>query len=591
MLLAVTLATCQPPPEIDACLAWEGAPRDGLHAFAGQVAVSQQGPDGAWSLVGVDPDVGDPQSLVSGLAPDARRIPGGVIGTRQDPDSGRWALVRIRGEKTAQLSGPHEDVLGWFAGPEGAVAFLAARPGEAIPSLVLRQAGKEHVLPARRLWGTWDTGAVFTNPDGQLMLARWDGNTIDLGPSSDAIDVTPHAAEHIADGVVTRAVGPDGAPRTPAAGRALPGASLRLDGTVITDAQGRPLLSVDGAHPRAALPLSDGRFAVLVAHDTDRNGRDGLSDEADLCVWTPAEHKVEPRDVPSDLMEARDALLAAAEGMGVTLPPGLVQLHLDGATPGDVAEAERILSDQGARFAAIVGEGRAIEVLWEDGRGTWAKGVGHVDAHGVRVQLPGSWPLDVTARVEWVPRDGTVAMVRWAGAVTATDAGAVAVTGRAASLVGAEPHAHTEALGPLEAGARRPFFVTLDMVDTATHPNLELTFTVNDNPVAWRDALRDEHGRAWWRTVAEARALGFVDRPHRDGLRLPGRIEHDLPAFDAPDGFDALPEAERNAAAAALYAILDGHFRDLDRRDWLGARIQVGDVRYDLTREGLRLSE
>jgi hypothetical protein len=595
------------PGRDSACLPLAGARREGLAAFGDRLVWTEAHAreDGTtrwdlWTTTGEGAAL-----LAADVGWDARPLPGGGFGgTRASHPAGRYGWVAVADGAATQRSPAAHDVLAWAVSPAGRLWWLAAAGAGDPVAWVLEDDGTSTpTWTATRLWGATEDGAVVRGVSGGTWLLPRDGAAPRfLG--ADADEVALHAGHlvRVSGGSVERADAVNGAAiGAPLPGSWVPGGWVRTvddEGWTLraADARGDALQGSGGLPTAVVASEALGRWA-LVTHDTDHDGRIGPSDESDVCRLVDGA-AFRDRNVPLRFV-GRGAALASAIPAGGSVrfvrEGRAVELTLPHALPATSEAAFDEVEGRAEALGTALGRDDVdVTVVWLDGRAQrrFAEASGEawteLDAFGVQHRDGEGLDAAMDARLEIDRGRGRAARVRWNGAVVALDRAlpSVAVEVGAWSLLGEDPVVRRVDLGDLQPGAPTRWSASLT-VDMARHPDLRVAVWADGRPVPWRDEAAEREARDWWRTVQEARAVGFVHDWHKDGVRIPGRLDHDLAAFLAPPGFSRLPQERVADLALKLGALLDRHYADAHRSGWLGAEIIDGEARIPIDRDGL----
>lgn len=586
----------------DACLPLAGARREGLAVVADRLVWTEAHAraDGTtrwdlWTSSGEGAGL-----LAADVGWDARPLPaGGFGGTRSTEPAGRFGWVRIDDGASRQISPAAHDVLAWASSPSGRLWWLAASgTGDPVAWVLEDDGTSTPTWTATRMWGATEQGAIVRGVSGGTWLLPRDGAAPQfLGADADEIALHDGVLVRSKNGAVERADARTGASLgAPQPGVWVPGGWIRTrtaEGDQLRAVDGRsdPLVVRGGAPSAVAEGPELGRWA-LVAHDSDGDGRIGPSDEADVCRLGGSA-PFRDRSIPLRFV-GREGALAAALPTGATArfarEARAIEVSLPGNLPDSVDEAfaaAEALAD--GVTEALRDDQLDVAVTWVDGRadrhatprGPWTQ----LDAHGVTLRRGDGLLAELDLRLDIERGRGTLARVRWSGtaAPAAEPLNEVSIEVGAWSLLGEDPVLRRVDLGELAAERRWTAGVTVDM---ARHPDLRVTVRVGGQPVPFRERAAEREALDWWRTVDEARAIGFVHDWRRDGVRIPGRIDHDLAAFLAPPGFSRLPDERQTDLARRLGATLDRHYAEAHGSGWLGAGIIDGEARVAIDRDG-----
>jgi len=425
------------------------------------------------------------------------------------------------------------------------------------------------------------------NPVETQVLLPKEGTTRRLGVDAETVGVAgSDAVLSAASGMWLVPLAAPGTVRAPLAGfrpgdRLLPEGPwlLRPDGKTtqllaIERGELVPVTSLGPARWGAAVRFRQGSLAALLVHDTNRDGHhDAKSgDEADVCVVAPA---VRPLTVPERSLSRRLAAslpamraLLAAEGVAVLellLVAGPhVQVRVSGAPPElPDAQLEQIRRVQ-AGLTQLTGDPRlGVTMLWQSAdaaaEARWHPGTGQM-LHSVRAgeilfHDPKDFPVRITAELKG--REGQLAVVartRVAGAETLDLTLACTPT---------EP----PRLAELAVAPGQEVTATLACPQPAAGVlSLVVTRKGRAEALPWFDESSARDGRDWLATLHRIRRdSGFSLRgrsmvqgaPLPNGaLRLP---RHALGPFQAPPGFSALEDRQRQKLAQALWRDLARH--------------------------------
>lgn len=514
-----------------------------------------------WDLAGA------PISIGEGLAPPFRILADGRILALSEGglivwDRGEQALVSPDGPTI-----DHVEVLG----DQRSVVYLAA--GWAMHQPLARTVGRrlsaaEDLLGVAgavvylrfggRVFGL-DTGTGVMTPapviDGEPIAVHGGAVIADRG---DALTATPFAggpAVVVAEGAQWRTVyTPDGV----FARRAV---DDRHELAVLSGAPRPPLPTVTGAFDVTnAAALADGRTALLVVHDTDRDGEVSFADESDVC-FVPAgvaEVAIERRDVPRRHAAAASGIDAA---VARHVPGGRWRLVGAGGLPRVVvvsptrlppADARRaVVTALAAEIVAAIGddaydvelvdvEGRRVLSEWQ----AWQRR--RITFAGVGAALaaaPDEAGVVVTVtRRETLP-DGKVACE---GTMTARDATYRDLTIRC--VEGAAPlWLDDDELAPGETAA----FAGVIDAPAGAAPTFLVHHTDDHEVPVFFDAAQ--------LALQQARVGVVEEVVDRTGLALVRwGVEGDLFVIDlaGPDGFSGFSHVARAAAAGTAHDLL-----------------------------------
>ncbi len=588
------------------CLPLPGARREGLFAEGQRLwwVQAHAGVDGQsrWDLwTSAD---GAAALVAPDLGWDAKRLSDGTWGaSRSTLPAGRFAFVRAVDGAARPESPPAHDVLAWAVSPGGQLWWLAAAGTDAPVMWVRREDGASVATwTAQRLWGATDEGAVVRGVSGGTWLLPKDGSAPRfLGPDAEEIVVADGKLIRIAGGSVSQMDAESGA----ATGTAWPGTWVQGGWVRNAEPAATSLVAladgmrwvVHGGVPASVVSLEDGTRYALVWHDTDGDGARGPSDESDVCrIMDGATYQ--DRSLPLRFV-ARAARLTSALPDGARVrfsnEAHAIRVSIDAPSPGDPDAALSAADALATSLGDVLDDPRLIvSVTWSDATAerridprsglAWVQ----LDGHGVSLRSGDALSLRVESRLQVDRGRGTVARLRWKGTVThlGPEVHAVSAEVGAWSLLGEDPVTRLVSLGNLGENESRQWNATVS-VDVARFPDLRVVWTVDGHAAPALDLGADREARDWWRTVREAADLGFVDDPAHDGMRLPGRVDHDLPAFRAPDGFSALPEERRAQLASSLGAAVDRHYVEAHGSGWLGGVLLDGARRIQFDRQGL----
>ncbi len=266
------------------------------------------------------PLTGEPVTIGEGLAAPFRVLDDGRIVAL----SADGVVVWDRGEQAlVSPAGPTVDHLE-LLGDQRGVVYLA---GEWAMLQPLARALSRRLSAAEDLIGV-DGAVVYVRRDGRVVGLDTATGVETLVPAVEGVPVAVHGGVVIADrgdaltatpvgGGATTVVAEGDAWRTiysPEGVFARREVGARHEHARLTGLTSRPPPAVTGAFAvYGATTLADGRIALLVVHDTDRDGESSIADEADVCLVPPGttEVAITGRDVPRRHAAATAAIDAA----------------------------------------------------------------------------------------------------------------------------------------------------------------------------------------------------------------------------------------------------------------------------------------
>jgi hypothetical protein len=350
-------------------------------------------------------------------------------------------------------------------------------------------------------------------------------------------------------------------------------------GAELVDAEGGVFVASEGVVFASVARLDPQLAAVLVRHDTSRDGRFTLGDEADLCVVQgPTERPAQftARDAPGRWVPHLGALEALAggtfrfeeDGTSVVVqregsgPEGLDALRAEGRSlQAGLAE---LADDPQIHLSVSWDDSRHVMVRWDSERRAPSAWAGASDVW-VPDRADYAFEADPSVTAVTDPYGLTTYSATCKGTVRNLTEAPLELEVICAAKPTFEPLPERSARGSVtvKPGKESSYSVRVAKLSDVDHWSYATRFEQDDQPIQPFNTFSAEDGEDWLEVIDALVSTGLRYTPKQGiqetlGMAVTGHADVSLVADEA---FFARPSSEQKAKAREAWKLVAAHFR------------------------------